>query len=109
MLAEEALRQRIIRNRTVALVANARQGCRKSCGIRRYFPNFVTLFCEESVQARLRCRAKNDRAAVVVHQLGKGFHARFQILHRYHLGFVKQDDAIGDIVQLSAPRRLRRV
>ena len=60
MLAEEALHQRIVRYRTVALIANARQGFRKSYGIRRYFPNFVTLFCEEPIQARLRCRAKDD-------------------------------------------------
>ena len=60
-------------------------------------------------QRRLRCSAQHRRYAIHLHQFPNGPHTGRQIVHRQHLGFVKNDDTIGNIVKLAASRGPVRV
>ena len=60
-------------------------------------------------QCGLRCRTKHRRCAVMLHQLADCRYARNQIRKRQHLRFVKNNHAVGNVVQLSAFRCSRRI
>ena len=61
-------------------------------------------FMEERLQGRLGCRTQDGGNTIVLDQLGNGVDAGAQIGNGHHLGFIKDNDASGDVVEFAALR-----
>ena len=91
-------------------ISDAPEESIQALGIRTDFPHFQAFSDPEKIrfQTRLRCRTQYCRTTIISHQFAHAADARPQIRLREHLCFIKDEDAIGNIMYLAAPAGLSR-